>query len=154
MDCYLFRGRYQSILKLGKQYQSISKLRQKKQTETSIKKRKISIKLTHGVESPQKAALAFLIAKTAIEEGHTVKLFLTGDAVVLLRDQVLDNLTELGVALNVMASQKIREHYDAIVKGGGKFYLSGPSSKARGITEADIQGKPVEFAGGSVLLRL
>src|SRR5260221_8623988 len=108
---------------------------QQNQTETSLKKMKIFIQLTHGVESPQKAALAFLIAKTAIEEGHTVNLFLTGDAVVLLRDQVLDNLTGLGVALNVMGSQKIREHYDAIVKGGGKFYLSVPSSKACGITD-------------------
>src|SRR5258706_10607158 len=120
---------------------------QQNQQQTTSKKMKILIHLTHGTENPTLAALAFLMAKTAIEEGHTVNLFLAGDAVPLLRDQVLDNLAGLGTG-------KLREHYDAIVKGGGKFYLSGMSSKARGITDADIQGKPVEFAMPKVLLQL
>lgn len=110
-------------------------------------KKKILIHLTQGSENPTVAALAFLVAKTAIEEGHTVNLFLAGDAVPLLRDQVMDNVTGLGTG-------KLREHYEAIVKGGGKFYLSGMSSKARGITDADIQGKPAEFAMPKVLLQL
>jgi hypothetical protein len=41
-----------------------------------------------------------------------------------------------------------------IVKGGGKFYLSGMSSNARGVTAADIQGKPAELAPPAVLLKL
>jgi uncharacterized protein len=41
----------------------------------------ILIHLTHGPEHPTKAALAFLVAKAAIEEGHAVTLFLAGDAV-------------------------------------------------------------------------
>jgi hypothetical protein len=40
------------------------------------------------------------------------------------------------------------------VRGNGKFNLSGNSSKARGITETDIQGKPAEFALPNVLVRL
>ncbi len=120
---------------------------QQNQQQTTSKKMKILIHLTQGAENPTIAALAFLMAKTAIEEGHTVNLFLAGDAVSLLRDQVLDNLTGLGTG-------KLREHYDAIVKGGGKFYLSGMSSKARGVTDADIQGKPVEFAMPKILLQL
>ena len=110
-------------------------------------KKKILIHLTQGAENPTVAALAFLVARTAIDEGHTVNLFLAGDAVPLLRDQVMDNMTGLGTG-------KLREHYEAIVKGGGKFYLSGMSSKARGITEADIQGKPAEFAMPKILLQL
>jgi uncharacterized protein len=110
-------------------------------------KMKILIHLTHGTENPTLAALAFLMARTAIDEGHSVNIFLAGDAVPLLRDQVLDNLSGLGTG-------KLREHYDAIVKGGGKFFLSGMSSKARNVTDADIQGKPVEFAMPTVLLRL
>jgi predicted peroxiredoxin len=117
------------------------------QNQQPIGKKKILIHLTQGAENPTVAALAFLMAKTAIEEGHTVNLFLAGDAVPLLRDQVMDNVTGLGTG-------KLREHYDAIVKGGGKFYLSGMSSKARGITEADIQGKPAEFAMPKILLQL
>lgn len=110
-------------------------------------KMKLLVHVTQGTENPTTAALAFLVARTAIEEGHSVSLFLAGDGVSLIKDQVLDNLNGLGTG-------KLREHYDAIVKGGGKFYLSGMSSKGRGVTEVDIQGKPAEFAMPSVLVRL
>lgn len=108
---------------------------------------KILIHITNGPENPTTAALGFLVAKTAIEEGHTVTLFLAGDAVQLLRDDVLDNLGGLGTG-------KLREHYDTIVNAGGKFYLSGMSSKARGLTEAELKDKPYEFAMPKVLLQL
>ena len=110
-------------------------------------KPRILVHLTSGPENPTKAALAFLVARTAIEQGHTVSLFLAGDAVQLLRDSALDSLAGLGTG-------KLREHYDIIVKGGGRFYLSGMSSNARGITAADIQGKPAELAPPAVLLKL
>ena len=108
---------------------------------------KILVHLTHGPEHPTRAALAFLIAKTAIDEGHSVTLFLAGDAVQLIRDGVLDNLSGLGTG-------KLRESFDAIVAGGGRFYLSGLSSKSRSVTEADLAGKPAEFAMPNVLIRL
>ena len=55
----------------------------------SVKKSKILVHITEGIESPTKAALGFLVAKTALEEGHTVDIFLAGDAVKLLQDMVL-----------------------------------------------------------------
>jgi len=110
-------------------------------------KMKILFHVITGPENPTRAALAFLVAKTAVEEGHTVTLFVAGDAVQLLRNEVLDNLSGLGTG-------KLREHYDAIVKGGGKFYLSGMSSKVRGLVEADLKDKPAEFALPKVLLQL
>jgi uncharacterized protein len=108
---------------------------------------KILVHLTQGPEHPTRATLAFLVAKSAIDEGHSVSLFLAGDAVQLLRDPVLDNLVGLGTG-------KLREHYDAIVAGGGRFYLSGMSSKARGLTDAELNGKPAEFAMPNVLVQL
>ena len=107
----------------------------------------ILVHVTHGPEHPTRAALGFLVARTAAEEGHRVTLFLAGDAVQLLRDPVLDSLSGLGTG-------KLREHYDALVKAGARFYLSGGSSAARGLTAADLQGKPAEMAAPSVLLRL
>lgn len=115
--------------------------------KTTNSELKILIHITNGPENPTVAALGFLMAKTAIEEGNSVTLFLAGDAVQLLRNDVLDNLSGLGTG-------KLREHYDTIVKGGGKFYLSGMSSKARGLTEADLVDKPFEFAMPKVLLKL
>jgi predicted peroxiredoxin len=108
---------------------------------------KILIHVTVGPENPSRAALAFLVAKSALDEGHTVSLFLAGDAVQLIRDAVLDNLVGLGTG-------KLREHYDAIVAGGGKFYLSGLSSKGRGLSDSDLNGKPAEFAMPNILVRL
>lgn len=108
---------------------------------------KILVHATHGPEHPTRAALAFLVAKTAIDEEHSVTMFLAGDAVQLIRDSVLDNLVGVGTG-------KLRDLYEGIVTGGGRFYLSGLSSKARGVTDADLAGKPAEFAMPTVLVRL
>jgi uncharacterized protein len=74
-------------------------------------------------------------------------MFLAGDAVQLLRDAVLDTLNGLGTG-------SLRESYDAVVASGARIYLSGMSSKARGLAEADLEGKPAEFATPNVLVRL
>src|SRR5712691_10863506 len=100
---------------------------------------KLLVHVTHGPEDPTRAALGFLVARAAIEEGHEVALFLAGDGVQLLRDAVLDALSGLGTG-------SLRESYDAIVAGGGRFYVSGMSSKARGLGEDDLNGKPAEPA--------
>jgi uncharacterized protein len=110
-------------------------------------KSRILVHLTSGPENPTTAALAFLVARTAVEQGHTVSMFLAGDAVQLVRDATLDGLSGVGTG-------KLREHFDVIVKGGGRFYLSGMSSSARGITAADIQGKSAELAPPATLLKL
>jgi predicted peroxiredoxin len=109
--------------------------------------RTILVHLTSGPENPTKAALAFLVARTASEQGHAVSMFLAGDAVQLLRDGTLDSLAGVGTG-------KLREHFDVIAKAGGRFYLSGMSSSARGLTAADLQGKPAELAPPAVLLQL
>jgi uncharacterized protein len=108
---------------------------------------KLLVHVTCGPEHPTKAALAFLVAKAAVEEGHEVSLFLAGDGVQLLRDAVLDSLTGLGTG-------SLRESYDAVVASGSRIYASGMSSKARGVVDADLEGKPVELAMPSRLVEL
>lgn len=108
---------------------------------------KILVHVTHGPEHPTRAALAFAVARAALEQGHQVSVFLAGDAVQLLRDGVLDNLVGLGTG-------NLRELYDGMMSGGARFYLSGGSSKARGLTQQDITGKAAEFAGPAELVRL
>ena len=108
---------------------------------------KILVHVTSGPEHPTRAALAFLVAKAAVEEGHEVSLFLAGDATQLLRDGVLDSLVGLGTG-------SLRESYDAVVASGTRIYASGMSSKARGVGEADFEGKPVELAMPNRLVQL
>ena len=108
---------------------------------------KILVHITHGPEHPTRAALGFIVAKAAADGGHAVSVFLAGDAVQLLRDEVLENLVGLGTG-------SLRESYDAVVAAGGQFFASGMSSKARGLRESDIDGKPVEFAMPNELVEL
>jgi predicted peroxiredoxin len=108
---------------------------------------KLLVHVTHGPEHPTRAALGFLVARAALEEGHEVSLFLAGDAVQLIRDAVLDSLSGLGTG-------SLRESFDAIAAGGGRFYLSGMSSQARGVSPDDLEGKPAEMAMPKVLVQL
>jgi predicted peroxiredoxin len=105
------------------------------------------VHITCGPEQPSRAALGFLVARSALEEGHSVNLFLAGDAVQLIREAVLDSLVGLGTG-------SLREHFDQLKSGGAKFYLSGMSAKARGVTESDLEGKPAEFGMPKVLVQL
>lgn len=108
---------------------------------------KILVHITHGPEAPTRAALGFHVAKAALEEGHTVTIFLAGDAVQLMRDGTLDQLTGLGTG-------KLRELYEALAAGGASFYLSGGSSQARGLTQAELEGKKIQFGAPRDLVRL
>ncbi len=108
---------------------------------------KLLMHITCGPEAPTRAALGLLVARAAVDEGHDVSVFLAGDGVQLVRNAVLDALTGLGTG-------SLRESFDAVVAGGGRFYLSGMSSKARGVTEADLEGKAAEFAMPNRLVQL
>ena len=107
----------------------------------------ILVHITHGPEHPTRAALGFAVAAAALEQGHSVSVFLAGDAVQLMRRGVLDNLAGLGTG-------NLRELHDAIVARGGTFYLSGGSSRARGLTEDQVAGRVAEMAGPARLVEL
>ena len=87
------------------------------------------VHVTHGPEAPTRAALAFLVAKAAVDAGHEVHVFVAGDGVQLLRTETVDALSGLGTG-------SLKESLDAVVAGGGKVYASGMSSKVRGLTDA------------------
>ena len=108
---------------------------------------KLLVHITSSPEAPTRAALGLLVARAGIDEGHDVSIFLAGDAVQLIRDAVLDSLTGLGTG-------SLRESFDAVAGGGGRFYVSGMSSKARGVTEDDLKGKPAELAMPNRLVQL
>ena len=108
---------------------------------------RLLVHITCGPESPTRAALGLLVARAACDKGHDVDVFLAGDGVQLIRDPVLD-------ALNGLGTGSLRESFDAVVKAGGRFHVSGMSSKARGVTAADLEGKPAEMAMPDRLVEL
>ena len=107
----------------------------------------VLVHITHGPEHPTRAALGLLVARTAVEEGHSVSVFLAGDAVALARPQIREALTGIGTG-------SAKEHFDVLTSGGAKIYLSGMSSKARGITPDLIEGTTAEMAMPKVLVQL
>ena len=108
---------------------------------------KILVHITNGTENPTRAALGFHVAKAAIDDGHSVTLFLAGDGVQLMRDGAIDHLSGLGTG-------NLRQLYDAVVSSGATIYLSGMSSKTRGLREEDLEGKPYKFGAPIDLVRL
>ena len=105
------------------------------------------IHVTTGPEDATKAALAFLVAATALKEGHSVKLFIAGDGVSLLRPDTVASLEGKGTG-------KLAVHLQALRDGDARFYLSGMSAKARGLDESILAGYQAEFAMPDVLVRL
>jgi uncharacterized protein len=61
-----------------------------------------------------------------VEEGHEVRVFLAGDAVQLAR-------AETAAAAQGIGTGSVAEHLDALKAAGVTIFLSGMSSKARGI---------------------
>ncbi len=100
-----------------------------------------------GPDNPTEAALGFLVAMTAQKEGHTVTVFLAGDGASLITDTALSSVVGVGTG-------KLRESFDALIAGSAHIYISGGSAKARNITDADLAGKPAEFATPAKLVEL
>jgi len=87
---------------------------------------RILIHSATGPENATRAALALLVARTAAEEGHEVQVFLAGDGVHLANDEAAAATTGLGTG-------SVAEYLAALRAAGLNVFLSGMSSKARGI---------------------
>jgi predicted peroxiredoxin len=87
---------------------------------------RLLVQVATGPENPTRAALGLLTARTAAEEGHEVRLFLAGDGVQLARP-------ETAAATQGIGSGSVAEHWQALGDAGVPVFLSGLSSKARGI---------------------
>ena len=105
------------------------------------------VHITHGPEAPTRAALGFTVAKAALEAGHHVTVFCAGDAAYLVKDAVIETLRGIGTG-------SLSETLPELIASEAAIYVSGMSSKARGVTDADLAGKGIEFATPSRLVEL
>jgi predicted peroxiredoxin len=105
------------------------------------------VHVTHGPEAPTRAALAVLVAKSAVDAGHEVALFFAGDATNLLRDATAETVQGIGTG-------NFGEDPRALGAAGVPIYASGMSAKARGVQPAEIGNVTVEFAMPSKLVEL
>ena len=101
---------------------------------------KLLVHSATGPENPTRATLALLVARTAADEGHDVRVFLAGDAVHLVREAT-------ATAVHGVGTGNVAEHLAALRGAGVALHLSGMSSRARGIEGGDGAGlcQPAEL---------
>ncbi len=51
---------------------------------------------TNGSENPTKSVFPFILANGAVEAGHDAEISLFGDAVVLMKDVIANNVNPVG----------------------------------------------------------
>jgi predicted peroxiredoxin len=105
---------------------------------TSAGKLKIMIKSAWGSDDPTKAAFRFLHGDALSEAGHEVQIFVLGEAVSLMRKPVASAVVPVGwppvsEALSKIDAKKI------------PIYACGACSRARGVTEADLNEYGAKF---------
>jgi len=108
---------------------------------------RLLIHIVTGPENPTRVALGLLVARTALSEGNEVDVFFAGDAVSVLRPETLDAGQGIGLG-------GFREHVDALANGGARFFASGLSSKARGLTVEGLAGLPATMVAPTRLVEL
>jgi predicted peroxiredoxin len=107
---------------------------------------KLLIHLATGPENPTRGALALLVARTAMDEGHDVQIFLAGDGVQYARPATASTVQGVGTG-------SFGEHWEALTTAGVPIYLSGMSSNARGL-EPDAVAEGAEMAPPTKLVEL
>jgi uncharacterized protein (DUF433 family) len=91
----------------------------------------IMMKSAWGSDDPTKAAFPFLHGLALSEAGHTVRIFLLGEAVGVMRKAVAGAIVPVGwpplvETLNKVVARRI------------PIYACGACCRARGVTEADL----------------
>lgn len=105
------------------------------------------VHITHGPEAPTRAALGFLVAKSAADAGHDVTVFCAGDAAYLMKDPVVEHTKGIGTGA-------LSDTLPAVVDAGVAIFVSGGSSKTRGVAEEDLKNKCATFATPAKLVEL
>ena len=105
------------------------------------------IKSAWGSDDPTKAAFPFLHGDALSEAGHEVQIFLLGEAVSLMRKSVANAVVPVGwpplsEALAKIAAKKI------------PIYACGACSRARGVTETDLNEYGAKFGNPKIFVSL
>src|SRR5918999_3520545 len=106
----------------------------------------VLVHLATGPENPTRGALALLVARTAVDEGNDVQVFLAGDGVQYARPATASTAQGIGTG-------SFGEHWEALASAGVPIYLSSMSSNARGL-EPESAAEGVEMAPPAKLIEL
>jgi uncharacterized protein len=97
-----------------------------------------------GPEDPTRASLFFAWAHALAEAGHTVRVDLAGEATLLLGPQLSDTLAAPGLPSLKSIMAKVQDR-------GVPIFLCRGCAIARGLTEADLEGRNAQFTNGQAM---
>ena len=107
----------------------------------------IMMKSAWGSDDPTKAAFPFLHGLALSEAGHSVQIFLLGEAVSLMRKSVASAVVPVGwppliETMNKVASRRVQ------------IYACGACSRARSVTDADLEQWGAKFGNPQIFVSL
>ena len=115
--------------------------------EEAKKPLKIMFKSAWGSDDPTKAAFAFLHGTALAEAGHSVQIFLLGEAVSLMRSPVAHAVVPVGWP-------PLAETLTKVTANKIQIYACGACSRARGVTEADLSQWGAKFGNPTIFVSL
>src|SRR5260370_26039725 len=92
----------------------------------------------HGSADPTNAAMPFIMANGAVQAGHEAQIVLANEAVDLLTGPVAENLVPFGWP---PFKEILAEKLSAKIP----IHVCTRCSRARGVSEADLNGKNAQF---------
>ena len=104
---------------------------------------KVVINLTTGLEDPERVMIAFLVGGAAAEQGKTVAMFLTKEAVRLAQPGFAD-------AVACDGCPPLARLFEQFAEGGGELLVCPICAKSRKVDEADLVGN-ARLAGATPL---
>ena len=108
---------------------------------------KIVMKSAWGSDDPTKAAFPFLHGLALVEAGHEVQIFLLGEAVSLMRKTLANSVTPVGWP-------PVGETLDKLAAKRIQIYACGACSRARGVTEADLNNYGAKYGNPTIFVSL
>ena len=107
----------------------------------------IMMKSAWGSDDPTKAAFPFLHGLALSEAGHTVQIFLLGEAVSLMRKSVASAVVPVGWPPLEQTMIKIAERHVQI-------YACGACSRARSVAQSDLDPWGAKFGNPTIFVSL
>jgi len=107
----------------------------------------IMMKSAWGSDDPTKAAFPFLHGLAFSEAGHSVQIFLLGEAVSLMRKSVASAVVPVGWPPLEQTMTKIAERHVQI-------YACGACSRARSVSQSDLDAWGAKFGNPTIFVSL
>jgi predicted peroxiredoxin len=107
----------------------------------------VMMKSAWGSDDPTKAAFPFLHGLALSEAGHSVQLFLLGEAVSLMRKSLANAVVPVGWPPLEQTMTKVAERHVQI-------YACGACSSARGVLQTDLNQWGAKFGNPMIFVSL